>query len=113
MTGDTASRVEILAPGLKAKEKDAKVMALKAAYATTDGKKVIEALTGGKEPKFDSQDKVNTLFIAASEVLKASRTADLSKTKQTRDFDPSESSPLSGLTPEQMNERNAKHYANR
>lgn len=110
MTGDTASRIEILAPGLDAKTKDAKVKALKAAYATKDGKKVIEALTGGKAPKFESAEKVDTLFIAASELLKVQRSEGFSKTKQTRDSELNGSAHIGAMTAEKMNELNAKHY---
>lgn len=110
MTGDTASRVEILAPGLKAKAKDAKAMAITAAYATKDGKALIESLNGGKAPDLKDDARVNMLFIAASEVLKASRTSDFSKTKQTRDFDSSEAASKGAMTAEQMNAINAKHY---
>ncbi len=111
MTGDTASRVEILAPGMDAKGKDVKAKALKAAYATKDGKKAIDALSGGKAPTFDSAEKVNVLFIAASELLKAQRTQDFSKTKQTRDSDLIDGTAKeSVMTAEKMNELNAKHY---
>lgn len=110
MTGDTASRVEILAPGLKAKGKDAKAQALKAAYATKDGKAVIDQFTGGKAPDLKDENRVHTLFIATSELLKVSRTSDLAKTKQTRDFDSSAVTPKGAMTAEQMNEINAKHY---
>lgn len=110
MTGDTASRVEILAPGMNAKAKDAKKLALVACYATKDGKQVIESLTGGKAPTYDSAERVNALFIAASEVLKASRTSELSKTKQTRDSDFGAGASTGPMTAEQMNELNAKHY---
>lgn len=112
MTGDAAtdvaSRAEILAPGLKA-TKDIEVKALKAAYATKDGKKVIESLTGGKAPTFDSAANVKTLFIAASELMKASRTSEFSKTKQTRDFN-SVLDTDGVMTAEKLNEINAKHY---
>lgn len=109
MTGDSKSRLEILAPGMNADVKDAKVKALKKAYDTEEGKKVIDSLTGGK-PTFDSAEKVETLFIAASEVLKAQRTLDLSKTKQvslTRDSE----GPFSGpMTPEKLNEINSNFW---
>ena len=112
MTGDAAtdvvSRAEILAPGLKA-TKDIKARALKVAYATKDGKKIIESLTGGKAPTFDSAEKVETLFIAASELMKVSRTNDFSKSKQTRDFN-SVLDTDGVMTAEKMNEINAKHY---
>lgn len=114
LVGDTASRVEILAPGQKSDTKDAKVKALKAAYATKDGKAVIDALTGGK-PKFDQPKTVETLFIAASEVLKIQRAGDLAgtktTTKETRDFQSHLGTPKGAMTPEQMNALNAKHYA--
>lgn len=112
ITGDAAteviSRAEILAPGIKA-TKDVKVKALKAAYATKDGKKIIESLTGGKAPAFDSAEKVETLFIAASELMKVTRGNDLSRTK-TRDYSPVLESREGEMTAERMNEINAKHY---
>lgn len=107
-TGDTASRAEILAPGIKM-SKDVKAQALKAAYATKDGKSAIDKLTGGKAPTYDSAEKVETLFIAASELLKYSRTSEMSRSKVTdrRTEDSDESQPM---TAEKMNEINAKHY---
>jgi hypothetical protein len=108
MTGDAASRVEILAPGMKP-GKDAKVLSLKAAYATKDGKKVIDSLTGGK-PTFDNAEKVETLFIAASELMKAQRSNEFSKAKQTRDFDSGDNAQ-GVVTAEKLNEINAKFYA--
>ena len=109
MVGDTASRAEILAPGIKL-TKDVKAKALKAAYETKDGKKVLDALSAGS-PDFKTEEKVNTLFLAASEVLKAQRTSELSKTKQTRDFDGSQG--VGFMTPEKINEINSKHYQSR
>lgn len=108
MTGDTRARIEILAPGLKP-TKDAKAKALKVAFDTTEGKKVIESLTGGKAPTFDSAEKVDTLFIAASELLKAQRSGSLSKTK-TQDFQSNLGLRDGAMTPERMNEINAKHF---
>ena len=112
MTGDTASRIEILAPGLKSLGKDikeAKAKAIKAAYATKDGKTIIDSLTGGKAPELKDEARVNTLFIAASELLKHSRQSELSSTKQVRDSI-SDVQPKGYKTAEQMNEFNAKHY---
>lgn len=109
MTGDTASRIEILAPGLKAKGADGKGKALIAAYATKDGKAVIDQLTGGKAPELKDPNRVNTLFIAASELLKVSRTSELSRTK-TRDFSSASETPKGAMTAEQLNAINAKHY---
>jgi uncharacterized protein len=109
MTGDAVSRIEILAPGMKTNVKDAKAKALKSAYATKEGKQVIDSLTGGK-PTFDSAEKVETLFIAASEVLKASRTSDLSKTKSFSSTQDSSSSRPEVMTADKMNELNNKFY---
>jgi len=106
VTGDTRARAEILAPGIKV-TKDVKQQALKAAYGTKEGKKVIDAISGGKLT-LDSADRVNTLFIAASELLKASRSNELSKSKQVRDTETSESPKH--MTPERMNELNAARY---
>ena len=106
-TGDTMSRVEILAPGLKG-GKDIKKSALQAAYKSSEGKKVIESLTGGKAPAFDSAASVDTLFIAASEILKQSRNTQMSETKQVRDFDSTVKS--TGRSAEEINEFNTKFY---
>jgi hypothetical protein len=108
MTGDTKSRAEILAPGIK-KTKDIKVKALQTVYATKDGKKIIEALTGGKKPDFKTQKTVDHLFIAASEVVKATRSDDFKKTKTT-DYVPSLRQDDSVVSAEKLNEINAKHY---
>jgi hypothetical protein len=105
MTGDTASRAEILSPGIEI-TKDVKAKALKAAYATKDGKIVIDSLSGGK-PKFDSANVVDTLFIAASELLKAKRTKELAGTKHVRD---SEKTDAGFMTAEKLNEINQKFY---
>lgn len=110
---DLASRVEILSPGMKiAKgDKEIKAKAIKAAYATVDGKKVIDAFTLGKAPDFTQTANIDLLFIGASELLKQERSASLAKTK-TRDFNSALDKPAtSGLSAEQMNELNTKHYA--
>lgn len=107
MTGDTASRAEILAPGV-AKTKDVKRNALKAAYATKDGKKVIDALSLGKAPNFKDQKVVDHLFVSASEIMKLDRS---SKLKETKVADSYESlSEIGKMTPEKMNEINEKHW---
>lgn len=117
MTGDSgaelvASRAEILAPGIKM-SKTVKVDALKKAYATKDGKTVIDKLTGGRAPAYDSKEAVDMVFNAAAELLKASRNRDLSKTKRTQDFQSAVFSDEGVMTPEKMNELNQKHYANK
>lgn len=107
LVGDTASRVEILAPGLKA-TKDVKVKALKVAYATKDGKAVIDSLTNGKAPAYENADKVDMLFNAASELLKVKRSSDFAKTKTG---DSSSGAVATGYkSAEEMNEINAKFY---
>lgn len=113
-TGDTASRIEILAPGLKVQGKDAKAKALKACYDTAEGKTIIEQLNGGKAPAFDSKEKVDFLFTAASEVFKATRTKSFAKSKQVRDAELIAGTPEKEVvTAEKMNELNAKYYSQR
>lgn len=65
MDADTVARVEILAPGAT----DA-AAALTACYATADGKRVIDALNGGKAP---TADDVARLLVPTSEVIKLTR----------------------------------------
>lgn len=111
MVGDEIySRAEILAPGIE-KSKDIKVKALKLAYGTTEGKKIIESLTGGKVPTYDSAEKIDTLFVAASEVLKANRTSELSKTKRTLDYQATIAND-GVVDAQKLNEINAKFYKN-
>ena len=104
-TGDEKARVEILAPGMRI-TKDFKAEALKTAYKTADGKKVIEQLAGAK-PKFDGN--VDMLFISASEMLRQGRSEQLSSTKKHKVVD--RDIFAGGMTPEKMNELNAKLYA--
>lgn len=114
MTADTKSRAEILAPGLKASAKDVKRQALKTAYATKDGKRIIDQFTAGKAPIFDTEEKADTLFVAASELLKVTRANDLAKTKSpTNDFQSMVFDEGNFMTPEKMNELNQKFYANK
>jgi uncharacterized protein len=109
LVGDDASRIEILAPGLKARGKDAKVKALKAVYETTDGKAIIETFTGGKAPDFGNQMFVDTVFVAASELVKAKRNNDLSGTRKSEARD----SVLGkgAKTPEEINKANEAFYS--
>ena len=108
ITADEASRAEILSPGIK-QTKDMKAQALKEAYKTKDGKKIIEALNGGKAPAFDSAEKVEMLFIAASELMKNQRSDEFSRSKRVSTATDSLDS-VRGMTAEQMNEKNAKYY---
>lgn len=110
ITGDTKSRAEILCPGI-ALTKDVKVKALKAAYATKDGKLAINKLTGGKSPSFDDAGKVEMLFVAASEMIGAGRQRSLSKSKGYRRTSDFQSNDQDGaMTPEKMNELNEQRY---
>lgn len=108
LTGDEKARVEILAPGLEA-GKNFKVDALKAAYKTEDGKKAIDLVTGG-QPKFDKEGQVDMMFVAASELLKAQRGQQMSRTKKVTDFSSAIFEGEGAMTAEKMNELNAKHY---
>ena len=103
---DTIARAEILAPGI-AKTADVKAKALAVAYATEDGKTIINSLLAGKT--FDSADK-DVLFVAASEILKGVRRAQLS-THVSLDKLPS--LKASEMTPEKINELNAARYGAR
>lgn len=113
-TGD-AARAEILSPGFEAPKKgNLRAAALKAAYATAEGKAVIHILTGGKKPAFDSKEKVSQLFIAASEVMKLKVGNGLGGTRSVDSkpitFD-SFDSKSDEMTPEKQNEANAAFYA--
>lgn len=111
MVGDTASRAEILSPGIKI-TKDVKVKALKAAYGTKDGKIVIDQLTGKKAPAYDDAAKVNSLFRAASELMKVTRKNALVRTK-TGNYKPTIFNDESHMSAEKMNEINKKFYQNK
>lgn len=108
LTDDVVSRVEILAPGLKA-GKNVKAKALAVAFATKDGKAIITRLAGGKTPDFKNPTMVEMLFVGASEVLKGTRTADLARTK-TRDLGSFDDAPQGAMTAEKINELNDKRY---
>ncbi len=100
--GDIIARAEILAPGI-AKVGDVKSNALTAAYGTEDGRAAIDLLLGGRS--FDAAD-TDTMFVAASELLKLSRTGRINNVA-TMDT----SKKRGPLTPDEINELNAKHYA--
>jgi hypothetical protein len=97
---ETIARAEILAPGI-VKTADVKDKALKAAYATADGKAVIDVLLGGKA--FDSADK-DLLFIGASEMVKANRRSTLAPVVTN---DQKSTGPM---TAERINEINAARF---
>ena len=103
---DTIARAEILAPGIR-KTADVKAKALKAAYATEEGKAVIDTLLAGKA--FDAADK-DLLFVGAAEMLKGVRRSNL----QTRvSLDSLPGMKPGAMTPEKINEMNAARYGNR
>lgn len=107
ISGDEKVRVEILAPGLKV-EKDAKLEALTAAYKTADGKAVIDSLGG-----IPAKEGVEAMFIAASELLKEKRSSALAAARMTaksKDFQSTIFNHEGHMTPEKMNELNAKRY---
>lgn len=112
-TGDEASRIEILAPGFKAKGKDAKRAALIEASKTKDTAAIIKKLNGGKDVdlKKVSQKTIDHLFIGASEVVGLYRTKNFAKWKQVRDSQESAADAGGEMTPEKINEINEKHYA--
>lgn len=113
MTGDTKARAEILAPGIKATEKEIKVKALRAAFDTKEGRDVLESLSPEFKkgfPSFDSASKVDTLFIAASEVLKANRGGGLAGSKNSKAFDSDNNGTQAVMTAEKMNEINAARW---
>lgn len=108
---DIASRAEILAPGIEI-TKNVKQKALKAAYATKDGRQIIKSLSGGKEPAWDKKEKIDSLFIAASEVMKATRVNDNAKTKRAAGVRDSSGKDGAGrvVTADDLNAINAKHF---
>jgi len=112
---DEKSRIEILAPGMKTKGKDAKRSALIEASKTADTMAIIKRLNGGKavDLKKAAQKTIDHLFVGTSEVVALYRTKDFAKLKQVRDSQGDEMDELAGeaMTPEKINEINAKHYA--
>lgn len=100
---ETIARAEILAPGI-VKTADVKVKALDAAYATEDGKAVIDILLAGKT--MDKADK-DLLFVASSEMLKGMRRQQLN-TQVSLDSLPGMKS--GEMTPEKINAMNAERY---
>lgn len=108
---DLAARVEILAPGM-AVGKGVKGKALIAAYATTDGKAVIDTFTGGKRPDVKDSKYVDVLFVGVSEALKAKRRPQLAVARQRvkDEFLSSLETPPGAKSAEEVNEINAKHW---
>lgn len=100
---EVIARAEILAPGI-AKTADVKVKALDAAYATEDGKVIIDLLLAGKT--LETADK-DTLFVAASEMLKGTRR---SQFQSQVSLDSLPGMKAGEMTPEKINAMNAERY---
>lgn len=100
---ETIARAEILAPGI-AKTADVKVKALDAAYATEDGKAIIDTLLAGKT--LETADK-DVLFVAASEMLKGVRR---SQFQPQVSLDSLPGMKAGEMTPEKINAMNAERY---
>jgi hypothetical protein len=105
MDAETVARAEILAPGI-AKVGDLKARALDAAYATTEGRKVIDSLLGGKP--LASADK-DLVFAAAAEVVRKARAATINNASRVT-LDSLPGMKPGPMTPEQINEQNARRY---
>lgn len=110
LTGDEKSRVEILAPGMKATTKDFKAQALKKAWDSEEGQKAIRMLTGDKKPKFTDAAQNEMLFVAVPEMLKASRNSTFSKRKRKENTGDHIFSGANAMTPEMMNKKNEEFY---
>lgn len=109
-TGDEA-KIEILTPGKKFSGKDARVKCLKVFAKTEDGAKVLRQL-GMAKPVFDAKTNTDMLFMAAHALVKTKRGTGLQSTKDStkwRDED-SDQTESQGISAEQLNEINAKHY---
>lgn len=115
-TGD-AALAEILVPDFQApkKKEDIRKSALKQAMKFSDTASVIIKLNGGKKPTFDSADKVNLLFNAATAIMKTRRGTGLegskSVTTEPITFETVDLKGGEGVTAERMNEMNKQHYA--
>lgn len=101
---ETIARAEILAPGI-VKTADVKVKALDACMATEDGKAVLTTLLAGKT--MDASD-TDQLFVAASEMLKGVRRAQLVGARVVDSFPAMQAGEM---TPEKINAANAARYA--
>jgi len=106
---DTIARAEILAPGI-VKSKDVARKSLDHALGQADTKDMIAPLMRGKGLDTMTEDEVGALLVSASELVKASRRAALAK-HSTIDNLPS--IKPGAMTPEKVNEINAKQYAGR
>ena len=97
-----AARAEVLAPGV-AHTADMKKRAVVTAYATEDGKAVIDSLLDGKP--LEKVGDFNALFLAASAALQASRRGGLPQAGRAAD------AFAGAVTPEKLNEINQKFWS--
>ncbi len=103
---ETIARAEILAPGI-AKTKDVTRKALDAAMANEDTKVLLVPLLRGKTLDALTTEEMDIAFVAAAEILKATRREALTK-RNTIDGLPSIQAGV--MTPEKLNEVHAKQY---
>lgn len=102
------SLAEIIAPGIE-NTVDVKKQALIAGMRLSDARDAIVAIAG-ESPDFENQAAVDVLFSAVATVLTDRRKAALVKTK-TADNAPSVNPAV--VTPQQINEMNARAWAKR
>jgi hypothetical protein len=102
---ETISRAEIIAPGI-AKTADVKPKALEAAYATADGKKIIDGLLDGRP--FETTKNDSSLFVATAAVMAGARKDAYSAPRAT--IDQLGSLQSGAMTCEEINKKNAEHY---
>lgn len=110
---ESLSRAEILAPGVAQNSEDLELSALTVSYSTNDGKAVIDSMLGGKEFRAISTDSAlkHTIFIAASEVIKAKRDYDINTVFSDSASAASQATQTKPkYTPEEINEINKKAY---
>ena len=121
----TVSFAEILVPGIQAPTFDAKTepkktldslcrfrrTALDLAYATPEGRAVIDEFNGGRKPAFDSMSckDIRTLFNGAASIRKASNRA----SSQDRGVPDREVRRVGPMTPAELNKRNRDFWANK
>jgi hypothetical protein len=111
-TGD-AARIEILTPGKKFEGKDARAKCLASFSKTEDGKKVLAQL-GVKKFTADEAKNADTLFLAASALVRTKRGVGLDgveRAKARYTADDVENTASEPITAEKMNELNAKLYS--
>jgi len=102
------SRAEILAPGIS-KSKDMIKEALKKAYATADGKKIIDSLTSNKGIVNLSKDSEMVVFNAAAEALKTKRIGSFASQKILT-IDSFPTLGKGSVSAEDINKKNKQHY---